>query len=76
MKHAVIPIIEDSFGIGQVAVARIRMATATDWMGGAAYRAFGTHYVPDEIRKAARATFYAARREYDHAKEVLEAHYE
>ena len=73
MKHAVIPMIDDQFNIGQAACARIRMEVSMGLMADAAPRAFCPGYINDDVRSAARETFAEARRAHDNAKAVMEA---
>lgn len=65
------PILRDDFGIGQQAVARIRMAHAMKRMGEAYLDAFQLGYVPPKWRQMRRQQFAEARAEYEQAKEVL-----
>lgn len=76
MMHDPIRMLPDDFGIGQKAVARIRMETAQGLMAGAAQSAFSTGYVNPTLRAAARGTFYAGRSQYETAKAVWEMHSE
>lgn len=62
---------EDEFGIGQEAIARIRLEMAKAEMAKAAPDAFAAGYVNDKWRAMKRRLFYQAQREYYRAKAVL-----
>lgn len=61
----------DEFGIGQKAIARIRLEIAARDMAKAAPDAFSTGYVNPEWRAMQRRLFNAARAEADKAQAVL-----
>lgn len=64
---------DDPFGIGPVAVARIRRDIAEAGMAEAAPEAFSTGYVFDQWRAMRRRQFAAARAQYERAQSILNA---
>ena len=62
----------DEFGIGLRKVAAIQADLAMKQMGSVWARAFGTMYAEAADRASLRAIFYAARADYEQAKEALQ----
>lgn len=64
--------LSDDFGIGQRAVARIRLDLAQQEMAEAAPEAFTLRYIPAPWRTMRRRQFQKARAEYERAKVISE----
>ena len=70
---AQVPVLEDSFGIGQASVARIQLEIATSGLQGASERLLSTEYEPEITLPMWRRIFQHHRTSYDTALAVLEA---
>ena len=74
MTAQLMPPLPDDLGVGQVAVAKIRMGIAERRMSAMSVVAFNVGYENDLVRASARRQFYEARENHDYAKRVMEAY--